>query len=88
MTNRLKVQLAKVQETTKLILSAEDAEEELSIDKKKFAEPADSQAKRWESMLEQTAKLEPEREKDQEAWDIKKIFQENSEMDSEKKMYI
>ena len=43
----------------------EDAEEEHSIDKEKSAEHADSLARRCESMSEQTAKSEQEREKDQ-----------------------
>ena len=34
----------------RLTLSAEDVEEEHSIDKERYAEPADSQAKKCESM--------------------------------------
>ena len=52
---------------TRLTHSAEDVDVEPSTDSEKSAELADFQAKRCESMQEQTAKFEQEREKDQEA---------------------
>ena len=65
--NRQKEQPVKVPVMIRLTLSAEDVEEEHSIDKRRYAAPADSQAKKCESMWEQTAKCEQEREKAQEA---------------------
>ena len=48
--NRQKEQPVKVPVMIRPTLSAEDVEEEHSIDKRRYAAPADSQAKKCESM--------------------------------------